>query len=125
MLSSEVVPLRIKTADGSFMDGGRKGCMCSLVIPTFTHEGVHKMVECAPYWGYEASITDCDIILGYPFLKGFRFIINCQGDYLQAQTPTPISTRSLNVTIDMHGAAKDRLVKVQGGTSNSQLDLPG
>jgi hypothetical protein len=49
-------------------------------------------VRCQALWGYEAAIQGSDLILGYPFLKIFRLVVDCPSDSLKSvPTPTPFS----------------------------------
>ena len=63
------------------MSGGTKGTMLSLVLPVMK-EGKCQLVRCKPIWCYEAQISGVDMILGYPFLKAFRMMVNCPKDCL-------------------------------------------
>ena len=83
--------IRISTADGTPMVGGARGCVLRLTLPVAGWEGqTPSSFPCDPYWGYEAAVHSCDLILGYPFLKIFRLVVDCPTDSLR-MLPIPKS----------------------------------
>ena len=89
-------PISIRVADGKLMQGGSLGCMAALHISVMGSSGHMTEVKCAPFWGYEAGIDHPDIIIGYPFLRCFRLVVDCPEHCLSAKffKPTPISILS-------------------------------
>ena len=62
------------------MDGGTSGlklevCL-SVMTPDVTGTDWVDRVYCQSWWAYEADLHSCDLILGYPFLKGFGLAID-------------------------------------------------
>ena len=85
-------PIRILTADNSPMTGGSKGCnvTISVLILKGNANNAPTLLRCSNFWGYVANIGDCDVILGYPFLKIFNLVVDCPSDGLRR---IPSSTR--------------------------------
>ena len=108
-------PVSILTASGSNLTGGQKGCYLSVVIPICDEAtGSTRMVHCAPSWAYEAAIKGNDLIIGYPFLKTFRFIIDCSSDMLlrgdsplDSSKSTKTSKPQASALRKMRGVQKD------------------
>ena len=70
-------PIRITTADGTPMVGGSQGCVLTVTLPVAGLDGAPTQeLSCKPYWGYEAAVMGSDLILGYPFLKIFRLVVD-------------------------------------------------
>ena len=54
------------------MNGGLPGCVMRITLPVEGLDGTpERRFDCELYWGYEAAVHSCDLILGYPFLKIF------------------------------------------------------
>ena len=85
--------ITIVTADGTPMLGGSHGCKLEVVLPVSGQDGsTAKAVRCQALWGYESAIEGSDLILGYPFLKIFRLVVDCPSDSLKSVPfPTPFS----------------------------------
>ena len=71
----------IKSADGTPIKGGTHGCLCSIFLPLRSYTGETKLVQCAPFGGFEADVGHCgiDVVLGFPFLKAFSLYVDCRG----------------------------------------------
>ena len=87
-------PIKISTADGTPMSGGNKGCIMWITIPVTNLDGTTTSdFHCEPFWGYEAAVESCDLVMGYPFLKKFRLVVDCPSDSLR-RAPTSTSGSS-------------------------------
>ena len=125
LLQSSHCPISIKTADGSVMEGGQRGCYATLVIPSSDAIGNQVYNVCAPYWGYEANIGDVDVILGYPFLKSFQFTIQCVNDKLCRRLRSiPMESTPARSTFDNLLGTGTPVNAVNGGTVG-QFNSPG
>jgi hypothetical protein len=95
-------PIRISTADGTPMSGGSRGCVLRVTLPVAGLDGTPETeFHCEAHWGYEAAVHSCDLILGYPFLKIFRLVVDCPTDSLKSlsiPTSTPTTLRSTTTT---------------------------
>ena len=77
--------INIVTADGTPMVGGTRGCKMEIILPISGMDGSSmEPVCCQALWGYESAIRGSDLILGYPFLKIFRLVVDCPSDCLKS-----------------------------------------
>ena len=80
MMQRSVWPVKFVTASGSVMAGGTYGLKLevslSVMIPDESGTDLVDRVQCQPLWAYEAELHSCDLIIGYPFLKGFGLAID-------------------------------------------------
>jgi len=84
-------PIKITTADGTPMVGGSHGCMMQVTLPVARLDGSPtRDLVCNPYWGYEAAVQGCDLVVGYPYLKIFKLVVDCPSDMLKS-IPTSTS----------------------------------
>ena len=126
-------PISILTASGSNLTGGQKGCYLSVVIPLRDEAtGSTRMVHCAPSWAYEGAIKGNDLIIGYPFLKTFRFIIDCSSDTLLRGDSPLDSSMSISTSKPrasamrkMRGVQKDCTWEEAGDQGTNATMLPG
>jgi hypothetical protein len=105
-LEKAVSPISLITADHAPMEGGIKGCSMIIALPVLCWSGeISKTLRCPPTWAFEAAIKSSDIILGYPFLRKYKLVVDCSVDSLRTipldpprtptsprRTPTPPPT---------------------------------
>ena len=72
VLQASVWPVKFVTASGSVMFGGTSWSRMIISFPV-KESGIdqHVKVVCDAVWAYEASLSNADLIIGYPFLAGF------------------------------------------------------
>ena len=98
-LESARRPITITTADGTPMLGGARGCKIQITLPVAGLDGSPEVeFRCEPYWGYEAAIRGCDIMLGYPYLKIFHLVVDCPSDTLKSAAIPTSRTATLSST---------------------------
>ena len=62
-------------------------------------KGCGKEFEVCPLLGYEAEITGSDVIIGHPYLRMFRLVVDCPENCLQESakaTPTSHSIQRMD-----------------------------
>ena len=91
--------ITIRTADGTPMVGGTNGCKMKLTLPVAGLDGSTQVGFVShPFWGYEAAIRGNDLILGYPFLKIFKLVVDCPSDILRSTSISNTGLSSLSRT---------------------------
>ena len=84
-IQKSVWPVKFVTASGTVMPGGTTGVKVeiSFAVAVPQEHGVpggdkfdKQVVVCEPIWAYEADLHKTDLILGYPFLKGFGLAVD-------------------------------------------------
>ena len=70
-------PVKFVTASGTVMTGGTTGVKLEISLPVAVpgQELVNR-VECEALWAYEADLHSTEMIIGYPFLKGFGLAVD-------------------------------------------------
>ena len=96
LLQNAVKPIKLVTADSTPMLGGDRGCEILLTFPVGFENNRTEIFRCPPCWAYESAIQGSDIILGYPFLKYFRLMVDCHGDILRNTSSSTTRTRSIS-----------------------------
>ena len=82
-------PIKILTADNNPMTGGTHGCKVELTLPVYVElDAPPKKLRCPPLWGYECELIGSDLIIGYPYLKFNRLVVDCPSDKLWHTTLT-------------------------------------
>ena len=123
-------PVRFSTASGDAMEGGSTGLMLRTVLPVWSN-GEKVLVKTSPLFAYEACLSGCDVILGYPFLKAFRLLPDPVNDQLllqratvRTECPAPFPPR-LDVDSDTMGVSLSGLGEVLSATPSSTSSVSG
>ena len=64
------------------MARGDSGLFLGLTVPVLRDNDVLKSVTCSKLFAYEADIHGVDVIIWYPFLKAFHFVVDSLHDRL-------------------------------------------
>ena len=76
LLQEALWPVKFMTANGQHLQGGKQGLKLQVCLPVRDSSDYQQWGSRSSLWGYQADLHSTDVILGYPFLRGFGLLVD-------------------------------------------------
>ena len=126
-------PVKCTAANGDLLAGGTHGLKVQLKLPVVQRHAEslqERPVICVltdAVWAYEAGIQGTDLIIGYPFQKGFGISVNPHQDFLWTEFPV-LESESTGKTVTQKTSENSCLTYLQNpclSTVTTEVDPSG